>query len=77
MYQLQAGFARVDITPEEYGPMGGSGNDANRICTRIDCCYHALKGSRRCENLNISLSHLFLHLLSTLLCLKQRTSTES
>ena len=35
MYKLQVGFSRVDITPEVYGPMGGHGNDARRICTGI------------------------------------------
>jgi len=35
MHTLQVGFSRVDITPEIYGPMGGSGNDSNRICTHI------------------------------------------
>ena len=32
---IQVGFGRADITPEEYGPMGGFGNDDVRICTEI------------------------------------------
>ncbi len=35
MYKLNVGFSRVDITPEQYGPMGGLGNDDRRICTSI------------------------------------------
>ena len=35
MANLKVGFARVDITPEQYGPMGGHGNDAHRICTQV------------------------------------------
>ena len=35
MYKLNIGFARVDITPEAYGPMGGLGNDERRICTQV------------------------------------------
>ena len=33
--QIKAGFGRVDITPEEFGPMGGFGNDNYRICTNV------------------------------------------
>lgn len=36
MQNLNVGFARVDITPEQYGPMGGHGDDAHRICTYIN-----------------------------------------
>ncbi len=32
---MKVGFARVDITPEEFGPMGGHGNDERRICREI------------------------------------------
>lgn len=35
MSKLNVGFARVDITPEQYGPLGGLGDDAHRICTAI------------------------------------------
>lgn len=35
MANLMVGFSRVDITPEQYGPMGGHGNDAHRICTQV------------------------------------------
>lgn len=35
MSELKVGFARVDITPEQYGPLGGLGDDAHRICTAI------------------------------------------
>lgn len=33
--KIKVGFGRADITPEEYGPMGGFGNDDVRICTEI------------------------------------------
>ena len=33
--QIRAGFGRADITPEEFGPMGGFGNDNYRICTNV------------------------------------------
>lgn len=33
--QIQAGFGRVDITPQKYGPMGGFGNDHERFCNTI------------------------------------------
>lgn len=33
--QIKVGFGRVDITPEEFGPMGGFGNDNYRICTNV------------------------------------------
>ena len=36
MHMLKVGFARVDITPEQYGPMGGHGDDAHRICTYVN-----------------------------------------
>lgn len=35
MSKLKIGFARVDITPEEFGPMGGHGNDHRRICKEV------------------------------------------
>lgn len=35
MNKLNVGFARVDITPEKYGPLGGLGDDAHRICTHV------------------------------------------
>lgn len=34
-YQIKAGFGRVDITPQKYGPMGGFGNDHERFCDTI------------------------------------------
>ena len=30
-----AGFGRVDITPEKYGPLGGYGDEPYRICDNI------------------------------------------
>ena len=33
--QIQAGFGRVDITPQKYGPLGGYGNDHERFCNTI------------------------------------------
>lgn len=30
-----AGFGRVDITPEKYGPLGGYGDEPTRICNNI------------------------------------------
>lgn len=33
--QIQAGFGRVDITPQKYGPLGGFGNDHERFCNTI------------------------------------------
>ena len=32
---IKVGFARVDITPEKFGPMAGFGNDTRRITTNI------------------------------------------
>ena len=32
---IQAGWARVDITPESYGPLGGFGNDRERFCNTV------------------------------------------
>lgn len=33
---LKVGYARVDITPEQYTNLGGTGNDAGRMCNRIE-----------------------------------------
>jgi hypothetical protein len=35
MYKLQVGFAREDITPEEYITLAGYGNDSYRMCNNI------------------------------------------
>ena len=32
---LLAGFGRVDITPEKYGPLGGYGDEPYRVCNHI------------------------------------------
>ena len=33
---LKVGYSRVDITPEQYTNLGGHGNDAGRLCNRIE-----------------------------------------
>ena len=35
MKKVRTGYFRVDITPEKYGPIGGYGNDGERIANMI------------------------------------------